>query len=1014
MSDEVIGQPLHELTVAIRRDLNDTHIYGTGFVVAREPGLIVTCRHVVETICGGRPAIGSKVGVYFREVADETRKRQWASVVACLEDYDDDVVLLKLENSPAPIEYQPFGLGQASRSLNKAFYSYGFGRTDKDPYIALPLSGNISGPVDVDATVKLRVRQIAIEPKSRILHGHSGSPILDTELNRIVGIIIRYSEDARLGIITDCRILTIDAFAQFGLPFSDVPIAKDVAPRPSDGIIDVAKDLVDPSIRNDFYGVPDIVPETEWVGRDNLLQILSDDWANPAKRVSALIGFGGEGKSSLVRRWLNTVEPDGIFWWSFYKRSDVDEFFETAFRYLSGGKHKTKENRAEKLGAYLYVGKYLFILDGFEVVQRSDFDRYGDITNSELQKFLEYFLSPAHESRCIITSRLPLRFGHYMTFAQHDVERLSPDEGCTLLQKLGVNDSRENIRTVVQTWEGHALTLTLIGTYLSTRHEGKIAELATHVEDLPTFTADERRSEQVSRVLRRYDSSLLDEKAQAFLLIFSAFRLSVPASAFAQVFRNSKIPGLDLSSDVVDDTAFKWVVEQLKSYRIIRHDENGNDYTIHPLMRNHYDKRLKNEYADSVGRVHNLIKDYYHSLVPQAFSVITLIDLAPLTEAIYHACCAGMYDEAFDLYTKSLAVTGSRGSTERATVERPFSDILVNWLGAHDTANELLLGFFAHRDISNDPQVSEENKPTILKDVARCHMYLSRLEKAAPLYLRAIDGYVELANWGQASSVYRDLTILHMYSGNLSEAIAAAEDALSFVVRPDTPQELEAGAFQENTTDAVVAWALIGFIESLQGEAEQAALSFAQARLLHRRKKEGKTLPMKPGLFYVMYLYQAGETKAATHLTKTYLKQCYQHEFTAEKNQCHRVLGDIFAATGGQQRAERHYTLAVKFAREFARRDLLIEALAARGRWAACQGNADLARADLEEALGYAKDGYRLYEVDVRVGFAILYQMSGKHEAAMQEAETAERMSSTIGYERGRRDTTEVLNSLRL
>jgi GTPase SAR1 family protein len=57
--------------------------------------------------------------------------------------------------------------------------------------------------------------------------------------------------------------------------------------------------------------------------------------------VTGLIGFGGEGKSCLARRWLDALledktkpQPDGIFWWGFYEKRNVDEFFEAALSFM--------------------------------------------------------------------------------------------------------------------------------------------------------------------------------------------------------------------------------------------------------------------------------------------------------------------------------------------------------------------------------------------------------------------------------------------------------------------------------------------------------------------------------------------------------------------------------------------------------------------------------------------------------------------------------------------------------
>ena len=61
-------------------------------------------------------------------------------------------------------------------------------------------------------------------------------------------------------------------------------------------------------------------------------------------------------------------------------------------------------------------------------------------------------------------------------------------------------------------------------------------------------------------------------------------------------------------------------------------------------------------FADKVESIHDLIKEYYRAIIPQFFSAVTLKALLPLIESIYHACFAGMYDTAFDLYEKSFDI----------------------------------------------------------------------------------------------------------------------------------------------------------------------------------------------------------------------------------------------------------------------------------------------------------------------------------------------------------------------
>ena len=100
---------------------------------------------------------------------------------------------------------------------------------------------------------------------------------------------------------------------------------------------------------------------------------------------------------------------------------------------------------------------------------------------------------------------------------------------------------------------------------------------------------------------------------------------------------------------------------------------------------------------------------------------------------------------------------------------------------------------------------------------------------------------------------------------------------------------------------------------------------------------------------------------------------------------------------------------------------MLIEALLARGRWAARLPVSDLrsfqnlaglpqAFSDLREGLGYAADGgYRIYETDMRIGLAWAYLAAVDGAAAGQEAARVQTMSREMGYHWGLVDAEEVL-----
>jgi len=108
-----------------------------------------------------------------------------------------------------------------------------------------------------------------------------------------------------------------------------------------------------------------------------------------------------------------------------------------------------------------------------------------------------------------------------------------------------------------------------------------------------------------------------------------------------------------------------------------------------------------------------------------------------------------------------------------------------------------------------------------------------------------------------------------------------------------------------------------------------------------------------------------------------------------------------------------HYATALKIARGISVRNVLIEALLARGRFNARQGDAAAAHSDLDEALDYATaGGYRRYEADIRIALAWMHQAQGDMVAARAEALRAKAMSEEMGYYWGKVDAEEVLSKL--
>ncbi len=1041
-----------DYTVQIRHAQTGA-IVGTGVVIS--PNKIVTCAHVVvaagvnprkdkpiakswaqflETILHREPETPSEqVGVYFPQVRTDEKKERHAQVAAYFADYDDDIVLLQLIGEAAPLGPEQIAtLGTAETSEGNPFRSYGYRRLDA--YVAGLADGRIQGAVEsrVDRTVLAEPIQL---DSNQINRGMSGAGVLDTTRNLVIGIIsdawlptVLSTRDTGTSWAVNARVLT---FPPFGLEVRDESLPLRAAPQPKTDAAE-ARTAVAPLNRFAWNSAPAVLDE--WTGRDDLLKQITQDWLDPQKHVTGLIGFGGEGKSSLARKWVDGIcrdvlsnVPTGVFWWGFYENRSVDEFLEAALKWMSGGRIdpravSSSSVRAQIIGAMLGAGRYLFVLDGLEVMQHQEGDRFGLLQSNDLRDLLTYFARPDNQSFLLVTSRAPLLdLMEYTTYTHRDVDRLSAADGRALLRKLGVQGKDDVLDKLVADWDGHALTLSLLSAILTEQYGGDVA----HVADLPAPTMNEEpvlsgvegRYERVHRVLRRYDEHLTDAERE-FLKLFSAFRTPVRESAFEKVFLplisksqkpKSRLFGIGKLGFGISE--IKAVVERLVTYRILRFDAHDRTYTTHPLIRNHYLALLTKGDAALEKAAHEQIKDYYLSIAVDTLHP-TLDDLKPLIEVVHHACQAGAYDEGYSILIERIY----KGYESR---------VLVNQLDAWETALALMLEFFPDGDISREPQVIEpSNKHWTLNEIGLCLMSLGRLREAVPFYERAIAGYLDGKHWSNVSAGYQNLASLHVYLGTLEASAYAAAQAIDLARRAEVKQ------------DEMVSLALQGTVASLRGEVNLSNGAFGRAEPLAKQLRATRYLWSNIGIFQADHLRRTSNAGYARRVTKANLKFLEMMHAISQISQCHRVLGDLDSDSGNHASARAHYDTALKIARSISKRDVLIEALLARGRWAAkYMKDATSAFSDLNEALGYAVDGgYRIYEADIRVALAWAWLATpipspspvehpstplrsaqdadrGREQARL-EAERALRMSEEMGYYWGKVDAEEVLKEI--
>ena len=242
-----------------------------------------------------------------------------------------------------------------------------------------------------------------------------------------------------------------------------------------------------------------------------------------------------------------------------------------------------------------------------------------------------------------------------------DLENLSPEAGAEYLAHLGVDGTDEERQEASKDFAGHALALTLMGSYLKVVHHGDIRKR----REIPHVMDEQKQGVHARRVMESYEAWLKGKPELDILRLMGLFDRPAAGGALEALRKEPAIEGLTDALQKLSDADWKYAINNLRDLRLIAQEDPHEPDALdcHPLLREHFGEKLKANNPSAWREAHSRLYEYYKSIAKEFPD--TLGEMAPLYAAVIHGCHAGKHQEALDnIYLQRITRQDEFFSTE--------------------------------------------------------------------------------------------------------------------------------------------------------------------------------------------------------------------------------------------------------------------------------------------------------------------------------------------------------------
>jgi len=540
----------------------------------------------------------------------------------------------------------------------------------------------------------------------------------------------------------------------------------------------------------------------EFIGREEELRRLRDSWEQAVRgernrpHILSLVGLGGEGKSSLVAKWMGDLARenwpgcDAVFAWSFYSEGTLaqspvssDSFLAEALKFFGDDAMAGSAAGAFEKGRWLakLVGerRALLVLDGLDPLQNaSTSSAPGELRDEGVATLLNG-LAVHNLGLCIVTTRYPIPVLHNFgsTIAPEiNLNGLSIEAGLRLLRRLGLNGTNAELAKLVEDVKGHALTLNLFGSYLRDVHGGDIRK--RDLVKLEEVDAEKMGGGSFSmyEAYAQWLESEGDEGEQAVALLhlMSLFDRPATLDRLNALWKGEVITGLTESLIGLSESERNKSLSRLEQAKLVsvnRNTSSGEVLSVdaHPLLREYFARKLQVEQPGAWQAANRRLYEYLCTTTSDV-SEPTIEDLQPLAEAIWFGCRAGMHQQAFDeVYIQRMQLG--------------HQQYLRFKLGAFNFDLSVLANFFEQPLSGVTPNLSEAAKAFVLESAGFDLRSLGRLAEALMPLRAALEMRIQQEDWMNAAMSAGNISEIELTLGEIASAVAGAEQSVNYADR---------------------------------------------------------------------------------------------------------------------------------------------------------------------------------------------------------------------------------------